>query len=235
MQQLGNLVSADGLIVGSYFVNGRQIYINARALDIATGTLFPGSAANVGGDRNDLLDLIARLAHLLHKNLDGNDLVIAGETARRLSREAETYQQPNYTPQRATDNGDYYLVNPPDTASVDAIPPPVFLDGSTPVVVGPSSVNLGRTYFNTSVPVSAFSGRAPQYVAPSLQSPNTINGTYPPRSYRPTPPMRPYGYRRALPARYGAMRAYNAPSYPHFRASGGGGRHFSGGARGSRR
>ncbi len=79
--QLGKLVSADRLIVGSYFEAGDQVIINARLLDVETGRLAEGGSGNVSGDRRNLLSLVHRLAHQFHRRITGDDFVIDGEGA----------------------------------------------------------------------------------------------------------------------------------------------------------
>ena len=79
--QLGKLVSADRLIVGSYMEADDQIIINARLLDVGTGRLSEGGAGNVSGDRRSLLSLVHRLSHQFHRRVTGTDFVIDGEGA----------------------------------------------------------------------------------------------------------------------------------------------------------
>lgn len=83
--QLGKLVSADRLVVGSYLEAEDQIIINARLLDIGTGRLSEGGAGNVSGDRRNLLSLVHRLAHQFHRRVTGEDFVIDGEGAEASS------------------------------------------------------------------------------------------------------------------------------------------------------
>ncbi len=84
IKQLGKLVRADHLIVGSYLENGDQMIVNARLLDVETGRVAPGGGANVVGPRKDLLGLVHRLAHLLHRRITGEDFVLEGETPQPL-------------------------------------------------------------------------------------------------------------------------------------------------------
>ncbi|HLK61583.1 MAG TPA: FlgO family outer membrane protein [Chthonomonadaceae bacterium] len=86
VSQLGKLVSADRLIVGSYLEADDQIIINARLLDVGTGRLAEGGSGNVSGERRNLLSLVHRLAHQFHRRVSGEDFVIDGEGADPPSR-----------------------------------------------------------------------------------------------------------------------------------------------------
>lgn len=79
VQQLGKLISADKVIVGSYQSHNGTLTVNARLLEVGTGRLAPGGAANVSGNENVLLPLVHQLAHLLHKKITGTDFRIDGE------------------------------------------------------------------------------------------------------------------------------------------------------------
>ena len=83
VRQLGRLVSANRMIVGSYMEADGQIIINARLLDVGTGRLAEGGAGNVTGERRNLLSLVHRLAHLFHRRVTGSDFVMDGEGADR--------------------------------------------------------------------------------------------------------------------------------------------------------
>ncbi len=75
IQKVGKILSADGLIVGSYFLQGTTLTINARLLDVHTGHLAQGGSANVSGQKENLLLLSEQLANRLHKNLTGIELL----------------------------------------------------------------------------------------------------------------------------------------------------------------
>lgn len=74
VQKVGRLVGANHLIVGSYFQNGQELLINVRLLNVDTGRVSPGGAANMHGSAGDMLGLIHKLARLLHQRLTGQDL-----------------------------------------------------------------------------------------------------------------------------------------------------------------
>lgn len=74
VRQLGSIVRAERLIIGSFLVRGDQLTINARLLDVGSGKLVQGSATNVTGTVKDLLNLSHRLASQLHRRLTGSDL-----------------------------------------------------------------------------------------------------------------------------------------------------------------
>jgi TolB-like protein len=74
VKELGKMVRADRLIVGSFLLRDTLIIVNARLLDVRSGQLAPGGAANVSGDRNDLLLLTHRLARQFHRRVTGTDL-----------------------------------------------------------------------------------------------------------------------------------------------------------------
>jgi len=80
-RELGRLIRADEVIVGSYLISDGQIMVNARLLDLATGRVVSGGASNVTADSRRLFTAVHRLAHLLHHRVTGTDLVIDGEGA----------------------------------------------------------------------------------------------------------------------------------------------------------
>lgn len=81
VQKVGKLLSADGLIVGSYLQRGNTLTINARLLDVRTGRLAAGGSANVSGTPDNLLALTEKLARYLHRNLTGTALPAEVEPA----------------------------------------------------------------------------------------------------------------------------------------------------------
>jgi TolB-like protein len=74
VKQLGKLVSADRLLVGSFLLRDNTIFVNARLLDVRTGKLAQGGAASVSAPKEDLLSLSHKLAKLFHKRLTGTEL-----------------------------------------------------------------------------------------------------------------------------------------------------------------
>lgn len=74
VKQVGKLLGADRLVVGSYLVRDGQLLVNARLLDVHTGRVTPGGAANATGDPGNVLPLIHRLAGLLHQRVTGEAL-----------------------------------------------------------------------------------------------------------------------------------------------------------------
>jgi TolB-like protein len=81
VQKIGKILGADRLIVGSYLLHGTDILINARLLDVHTGRVAPGSAANANGSRDDLQPTVERLAGRLHRRITGTDLPTEGDPA----------------------------------------------------------------------------------------------------------------------------------------------------------
>ncbi len=89
IKQLGRLVSADRLIVGSFLLRDNTIFVNARLLDVRTGRLAVGGAASVSGQKSDLLSISHRLARLFHKRLTGTDLKLDEEQETRTVPRAD--------------------------------------------------------------------------------------------------------------------------------------------------
>ena len=79
VKKVGRLLGADRLIVGSYLVRDGQLLINARLLDVRTGRVTPGGAANVTGSRDQMLLLVHQLAHRFHRRVTGADLLLENE------------------------------------------------------------------------------------------------------------------------------------------------------------
>ncbi|HZO87405.1 MAG TPA: hypothetical protein VFB38_03635 [Chthonomonadaceae bacterium] len=75
-RRLGREVGADRLLVGSYLARDGRLLVNARLLEVQTGHTVPGGAANVSGDRQDILALAHRLANQIHQRLTGAELVL---------------------------------------------------------------------------------------------------------------------------------------------------------------
>ncbi|MGC8783952.1 MAG: FlgO family outer membrane protein [Armatimonadota bacterium] len=73
-RKVGKLVGADAIIVGSFYVRGNQIVINARVVDVRTGKVMAGRAENVQGKLSDLYTLLGDLANRLHLRLTGQEL-----------------------------------------------------------------------------------------------------------------------------------------------------------------
>ena len=79
VKKLGQLVSADQLIVGGFMVHNDELAINARLISVKTGRLVPGSAASVSGRRKDLSSLVTLLARQFHKRVTGEELLAGNE------------------------------------------------------------------------------------------------------------------------------------------------------------
>ena len=73
-RKVGKLVGADAIIVGSFYLRGNQIVINARVVDVRTGKVMAGRAENVQGKLSDLYILLGDLANRLHVRLTGQEL-----------------------------------------------------------------------------------------------------------------------------------------------------------------
>lgn len=73
-RRVGRLVGADAVIVGSFYLRGQQIVINARLVDVRTARVAPGRAENVQGNISDLYNLLGDLANRLHLRLTGMEL-----------------------------------------------------------------------------------------------------------------------------------------------------------------
>ncbi len=114
VKKVGRLLGADRLIVGSYLVREGQLIVNARLLDVRTGRVTPGGAANVTGSRDQMLVLVHQLAHRFHRRVTGADLLLENERvdpAQRPQMDAHSETIPD-TP--LTDNGDIARNQNPD-------------------------------------------------------------------------------------------------------------------------
>lgn len=80
-KRVGKLIGADSIIVGSFYVRGNQIVINARVVDVRTGRVMSGRAENVQGKLSDLYYLLGDLANRLHVRLTGQELALTEPTA----------------------------------------------------------------------------------------------------------------------------------------------------------
>ncbi len=89
IKELGRLVSADRLLVGSFLIRENKIFVNARLLDVRTGRLSAGGAASVSGDKGDLLSISHRLARLFHKRLTGSELKLDEEQETKIGHRAD--------------------------------------------------------------------------------------------------------------------------------------------------
>lgn len=77
--QVGKIVGADCLIVGSYLLKDGQLLINARLLNVQNGRLMSGGGASVAGASDQLLPLVHRLAHLFHQRVTGEGIRLDDE------------------------------------------------------------------------------------------------------------------------------------------------------------
>lgn len=74
MARAGKMVGATHVVVGSVSVHEERVILNARVLDVRTGTLYAGAAVNTEGWRDELFALAHELANLLHHRLTGESL-----------------------------------------------------------------------------------------------------------------------------------------------------------------
>lgn len=74
MAHAGRLVGATHVVVGSVLVNEGRVILNARVLDVRTGTLYAGAAENTEGWSDELFALAHDLANRLHHRLTGETL-----------------------------------------------------------------------------------------------------------------------------------------------------------------
>lgn len=82
-KRVGKLTGAEAIIVGSFYIRGNQIVINARVVDVRTGKVMAGRAENVQGKLSDLYHLLGDLANRLHLRLTGVELASSEPTASR--------------------------------------------------------------------------------------------------------------------------------------------------------
>jgi TolB-like protein len=82
VKRVGKIVGVGHLIVGSYLIYNNQIIINARLLDVRSGRLVPGGAAQVSGGSQDILAVTHRLARQFHKRVAGAELATEEEVAK---------------------------------------------------------------------------------------------------------------------------------------------------------
>lgn len=74
MARAGRLIGATHVVVGSVSVNEQRVILNARVLDVRTGTLYAGAAENTEGWSDELFALAHDLANRLHCRLTGESL-----------------------------------------------------------------------------------------------------------------------------------------------------------------
>jgi TolB-like protein len=180
VKKIGKMLGADRLIVGSYLVRENQLIVNARLLDVHTGKVTQGDAANVTGQRDSVLPLVHRLAHLFHKRVTGSDFVMANEQ----DDGAKPADQPATV---VPDSRDDAAPNPQDPGAADrnsaANDTPSTTDNAPAAGVG--SVNYGAP--NTVVTEQDLAGVTRQIGGPS--------GTY---FFTPERPSAPVTRLRAL-------------------------------------
>jgi len=124
-RELGRLIRADELIVGSYLIRDGQVMVNARLLDLATGRVVSGGASNVTGDSHALFTVVHRLAHLLHRRVTGQDFVIDGEGSQPADPSGRAYARTN-----GSEAPSYHVGQQSDTRPAPA-PAPRASDSST--------------------------------------------------------------------------------------------------------
>ncbi|HLI47837.1 MAG TPA: CsgG/HfaB family protein [Chthonomonas sp.] len=107
VQKVGRLIGANHLIVGSYLQVGNRLILNVRLLNVDTGRVSPGGAANVAGPADDILGLVNRLARLLHLRLTGKDLPLDPDMENRSLQLRTVADSPSTVP------GDALLAPPP--------------------------------------------------------------------------------------------------------------------------
>lgn len=74
MAHAGRLIGATHVVVGSVSVNEQRVILNARVLDVRTGTLYGGAAENTEGWSDEIFALAHDLANRLHYRLTGESL-----------------------------------------------------------------------------------------------------------------------------------------------------------------
>lgn len=150
VKQLGSLVSADRIIVGSYFQLDNQIIINARLLDVETGKLMEGGASNVTGDKVHLLSIVHRLAHEFYHRVTGEDFVIQNEgaepaTTRSLpaNGSASGKSSPTNSPHTYRPLHSSSTLNPPQRSTAPSDSSGYHVQEQSPVQ--PQSVDISNT------------------------------------------------------------------------------------------
>lgn len=143
VKKVGRLLGADRLIVGSYLVQDNQLVINARLLDVRTGRVTPGGAANVTGNRDSMLLLVHQLAHRFHKRVTGDELLLENE------RVSPPVNLPDPMPNNTTNNSAEARGNGTrdDTNSTDR--------SSGTIDRSPGGYNVRQPESDTAVPLSA--------------------------------------------------------------------------------
>lgn len=74
LSKAGKLVGATHVVVGSVSINEDVVILNARVLEVRTGTLYAGVAENTEGWSDQLFALAHELANRLHYRLTGESL-----------------------------------------------------------------------------------------------------------------------------------------------------------------
>lgn len=74
MAHAGRLIGATHVVVGSVSVNEQRVILNARVLDVRTGTLYAGAAENTEGWSDEIFALAHDLANRLHHRLTSESL-----------------------------------------------------------------------------------------------------------------------------------------------------------------
>ncbi len=113
VKKVGRLLGADRLIVGSYLVREGQLIVNARLLDVRTGRVTPGGAANVTGNRDQVLVLVHQLAHRFHRRVTGADLLLENERVDPIPRPQRDTRSETLPDAPPLDSGD--IARSPDS------------------------------------------------------------------------------------------------------------------------
>ena len=186
IKKVGRLLGADRLIVGSYLVRDGQMLINARLLDVRTGRVTSGGAANVTGNRDNVLPLVHQLAHRFHKRVTGAELLLENERVSSRPtlppldnapneggeprpiepepRAVEPERGPDYSAERSRRSADGYNVRQPEDSSLSASSAPASPRvSSQPSVSARGGGYSGYSGYNVSVP--------PLFTVPASVSP----------------------------------------------------------------
>ena len=191
VKKVGKLLGADRLIVGSYLVRDNQLLVNARLLDVRTGRVTPGGAANVGGNRDEVMRLMQQLANQFHKRVTGAYLPRDTDPRQSEADTAVVESRPDPAPtqtvpdaptqssRRARSDTDGYNVRQPeDNTSSDANSASSNSAPSTPSPDYTAASNPTPTrYVPAPVPTYRSSASLPLYTPPFISAPSYSSPT----------------------------------------------------------